>query len=525
MNEEMQSTTNISPGQLERIKREQAQAAELAAADVADSGVLEKTAEKTAPARASQDSDKKQSTLLLGLVNDVKLFHDGVDAFADINFDDHRETMALRSQFRQWLKREYWVTFGAAPAEQAMQECLGVLEGRALYDGVEHKACIRVAQHDDKVYLDLANAEGSVVEISPSGWKVVTSPPVRFVRRNGMLPLPLPERGGNLADLRKFVNVGSDKNFLLLVSALVGGLHPEGPYIVLLLVGEQGSAKSTTAKIFRALIDPNKVPLRLTPRDETDVMIAARNAWCVMFDNVSSLSDRVSDALCVIATGGGLGKRQLYTDAEESLISVTRPILLNGIGDVAHRGDLLDRAVILEQPPLKSFRDEREFYADFERVRPRLLGAMLNAVSVALRERPRIKLADRTLRMADFAHWVVAAESALPWDKGDFEKAYATNRKESIDIALDTPVVHALHRLLDKNPKIECTATDLLEELIGRSEERTVRSKAWPTNPRTLGNELRRVAPALRRTDVSIDFIRKSGGNRDRLIQIERVGN
>ncbi len=146
-------------------------------AEVANSDALEKTVKKTAPARASQDSDKKQSTLLLELVDDVVLFHDGADAFADIDFGDHRETLQLRSFFRPWVRCEYFRTHGTAPSESAMQEALGVLEGRALFEGDERKVHVRVAQHGGCLYLDLCDQAWRVVEISPSGWKVVTNRP------------------------------------------------------------------------------------------------------------------------------------------------------------------------------------------------------------------------------------------------------------------------------------------------------------------------------------------------------------
>src|SRR5256886_5689169 len=119
-----------------------------------------------------------------------------------------------------------------------------------------------------------------------------------------MLALPVPLPGGALDDLRPFLNVADDGDYRLLVTWLLAALRPRGPYPVLVLHGEQGSAKSTTARVLRMLIDPNGAPLRAEPHDDRDLMIAATNGWIVALDNLSHLPPWLSDALCRLATGG-----------------------------------------------------------------------------------------------------------------------------------------------------------------------------------------------------------------------------
>ena len=145
---------------------------------------------------------------------------------------------------------------------------------------------------------------------------MLSDSPVRFRRARGMNALPVPRRGGSIEALRPFLNVQGDEDFVLIVSWLVAALRPKGPYPVLVLQGEAGSAKSTAVRVLRALVDPNTSPLRSEPRETRDLMIAARNSWCIAFDNVSRLSPRLSDDLCRMATGGGFSTRQLYTDNE-----------------------------------------------------------------------------------------------------------------------------------------------------------------------------------------------------------------
>ena len=129
-----------------------------------------------------------------------------------------------------------------------------------------------------------------------------------------METLRIPQSGGWIKRLRRYLNVTSDSDFVLVVSWVLACLRNRGPYPVLVLLGEQGSAKSTFAAILRKLIDAYKAPLRSLPRNDHELFIAASNTHLLVFDNVSSLPQWLSDALCRLATGGGFGARQLYID-------------------------------------------------------------------------------------------------------------------------------------------------------------------------------------------------------------------
>src|SRR5262249_9032494 len=161
----------------------------------------------------------------------------------------------------------------------------------------------------------------------------------KFVRRRGMHALPVPVAGGKLNELRSYVNLPEEDAWILFTSWLVATLRPGSPFPILVVNGEQGSAKSTLSRIARALVDPNEAPLRGPPRDARDLMIAAGNSWIVTYDNLSGLSEYLSDCLCRLATGGGFGTRELYTDDGEKLFNVMRPIILNGIEDIVSRAD------------------------------------------------------------------------------------------------------------------------------------------------------------------------------------------
>ena len=158
-----------------------------------------------------------------------------------------------------------------------------------------------------------------MVEVNAEGWRVVTDPPVRFVRPRGMLPLPVPGRDGSLSDLREFVNVKDEEAWALLLCWLLHSFRPAGPFPVLVINGEQGSAKSTLTRLLELLLDPNVAAVRAEPRDVRDLMIAAQNSRVLALDNLSSMPTWLSDGLCRLATGGGMATRQLYTDDDEKL--------------------------------------------------------------------------------------------------------------------------------------------------------------------------------------------------------------
>ncbi len=467
---------------------------------------------------------------LVQLAERAELFHDGDIAYATVPVGDHVETWPIKgSGFRRWLAGAYYREYEKAANSQAMQDALGTIEAKARFGGLERPAFVRFGHDGDAIYLDLGEERWLLVRITADGWTVqeAKEAPVRFYRPKGVLPLPIPEKGGRLDDLRSFVNTRDDRDFILLTAWLIGAFQPEGPYPLLCLSGEQGSAKSTTCRLLRKLIDPNQAPLRSEPREERDLFIAAKNSRMLAFDNLSYIRPQFSDALCRIATGGGFATRTLYTDEEETIFAGKRPILINGIEEVATRPDLLDRSILITLPAIDEHerKEERDIWRDFERERPRLLGALLDAAAAALRHRDKVTL-KRIPRMADFARWVVAAEAGdgLPWAKGDFLDAYMSNRAGAVETAIEaSPVGPVLLDLLDERGRWEGSAGDLLRELEDRADEKTRKRRGWPSKPQGMAGAIRRLGPALRAQGWNVDHFRERGKGRKRIIVIEKV--
>ena len=501
-----------------------------------DRDVLTTTLEGLAGSCVEGDSEESgdkqsQSQALVQLADGAELCHDSENtAYATLLIGDHHETHPVAGKsFRLWLQGSFYKAFGKPANAQAMQDALGVLAGKAIFEGPELPVAVRVAQHDGAIWLDLCDDQWRAVQITSVGWVVVENPPVRFIRKRGMQALPVPVTGGRIEDLRPLLNAEDDAVWVLIVAWLTAAIRPVGPYPVLAVNGEQGSAKSTLCRMLRRLIDPNEADLRSAPRDDRDMMIAATNAWVVAFDNLSHISPALSDAACRLATGGGFATRELYSNDEEKLFNAARPIMFNGIEELATRPDLLERSAVvnLASIPDRQRRTEAQLWSAYERARPGVLGALLTAVATAMRNLSSVRL-DTRPRMADFAEWIVAAEPALPWQAGTFISTYAGNRDAANELAVESsavgPVVLAF--IGDRNIW-QGSAKDLLAtlEADGYADQRTRQRQDWPKTPKALSNALRRIAPTLRRLGVETTFETQGRGNdRRRIVQLEKVG-
>jgi hypothetical protein len=456
---------------------------------------------------------RKQADVLIELAAAAELWHapDGA-AYADIEHRGHRETWPVRSRgFRRWLLSRYHADMRGAPSAQAMADALGVLEARANCDGPERKVHVRVADHEGRIYLDLANASWRAIEIDANGWRIIDRLPVRFRRAAGMLPLPEPDRAGSLDVLRTLLNVPAS-DYVLVLSWLLAALRERGPYPVLGLTGEAGTAKTTTAELLRGLIDPSITPTRSPPREDRDLAIAASNAHILAIDNLSYIPTWLSDAFCRLATGGGYATRQLYSDTDEVLLALQRPVILTSIEDVVTRGDLADRAISIMLAPIEENcrRSDAELRAAYDAARPSILGALLNAVVHGLKRLPHVRL-DRLPRMADFALWATACETAL-WRTGTFDTAYRNNRTTAIDTVIEADgIAFAVRALMADRTEWTGTTAELLAALAGIAGERAARAREWPATPRALAGRLRRVAPALRHSGIHIAHAPRRG--------------
>ena len=388
-----------------------------------------------------------------------EFFHTGLDdGFAAVGVGAHRETLKIGSRyFASWLTEKFYRKTDSAPSKSALEQAVATLKAKALYDGDERKVFVRVAAHEDKIYVDLCDAERQVIEVDATGWRIVVNPPVQFHRIRGMLPLPVPVAGGSIQLLRPFLNIepankeSADPSgqFTLTVGWIVGAFRGKGPYAILVTLGEQGAAKTTFCRLMRDLVDPNFAPLRDPPADKRELAISGANSHVLGYDNVSSIHDWLSDAWCRRASGAGSGVRELYTDDEEILTNKSNPMTINGIAEFVDRPDLAERSIFVNLLPISddARKTEEDFFADFAAAHPKILGAVLGLLSAGLRRIEDVKKRGLKLpRMADFARWAIAC-TGEEFGEEAFKKNYDENIQDAVSSVLEaSPVAQSADR-------------------------------------------------------------------------------
>ncbi len=486
---------------------------------------------------AQKDKKVKKDTTAKGIIqrllatNSVILFHtpegDPIARFhvGAVGAVGHWQGARIKSApFKEWLSSMCYHREGFVPSKAILAEVINTLAGKAVFDSPQKSVYVRVAESDGAIYIDLGNDSWEAVKITAEGWEIVPHTTVTFLRAAGTLALPRPLRGGCINELRPFLNLADEDHFKLAVSWLIASFRPAGQFPILILQGSHGSAKSTAARFMRALVDPNVASLRADPKSARDLAISAGNTWCVAFDNLSSVSAWLSDALCRLSTGGGFATRALYTDDGEKLFNGMRPILLTGIDIGIEREDLLDRAMIISLSPIAEADrlTDKELGERFETVRPYILGALFDAVSCAIRRSPEVD-EPQLPRLADFATWICAAEPALGWSQGSFLAAYRQNIDESNGLALESAsFVPAIRRIAARG-SWKGTPTGLYNLVI---EERLNDLVGHPDLPSTLNafsQALKRVAPNLLRIGILVQFGRTAGDGSERFISIETI--
>lgn len=473
--------------------------------------------------KQTDSSKPKQADLLYKLAMERAMFFTGRQdgqVYASVTVDDHRECYRMRTtDFNDWLAYAYYTQHGTTVSAQATEDCKKLLsfEAKRTIDDV----FVRVGHRNGRIYIDLGSAEHDAIEVDESGWRIIKAPPVHFRRANHALPLSLPIEHSDPLILCKYLNI-NEEDWPLLAGWLVAAIHPRGPYPILALLSRAGSGKSTTLRVLKRIIDPSSAELRAGLNDVRDLFIAASNSWLLAFDNVSHVSQEVSDALCIVSTGGNFTKRANYTDGDEHVINVQRPIAINGIGDVISRDDLMQRAIVIGTPKIseEQRRDENEFWQEFEQDRPLILGAILHVLSVGLANINNVTL-EKKPRMADFAKLAVAAEGAYTDGKHGFMETYTSNRDEAAETILEnSPLADVLRRLVLVSGELKLKPEELFKRLEVEAKDYEKSSRGWPTAPNKMKAIIERIEPALERVGVSAIYKRIKG---DRFWHIKRT--
>jgi len=473
---------------------------------------------------------ESQATKIVRLIENpkehIELFHDEMKkAYIVLSLGGHKEVWLCESkEIKQWISRKYWETYHAVPGSEAVKSAISILIAKACFDGEEKKLHIRVARDADTLWYDLTNSQWEAIKITREGWSLEKSPPRIFKRFHHQKSQVLPERGGDLRDFLQFVNISNEEHQLLLMVSIVSSFIPGFPHPAIFIHGVQGSAKSTLSKLLRTLVDPSQIEAAEMPRSLPDFVQLLSHHWLLNFDNISTLSQERSDLLCKAITGTGFSKRELYSNDSDIIYKIQACITLNGINLPASSPDLLERGFIVEltRIPPSERRDEEEFYREFEKLRPRILGGIFSTLSQTLVNISSVSL-DEKFRMADFTKWGCAISQALGYSQEAFLTAYRHNIEEqNMNILNDSPVASTLMELMEEKNIWEGTATQLLNELRDIADTHQMDMGVYSGFPKVanqLTKKLNRLKPNLWEIGIEIQDSRK---NKERTLSIKK---
>ena len=493
--------------------------------------LVESTAAIDEP-RASQERKKSsqrksQAERLVDLViqSQVELFHDERgEPYAAMRTPEGRSICSLNSrQFRDWLSRLGWMAMSKALIANVITEVVGVLSGMAKFDGQKYTLRVRCARHEGAIWYDLDGHRA--IRIYPGGWDVVTNPPILFRSFQHQQPLPEPARGGNLRKILEFVNLKDAHARLLLECFIVAAMVPDIPIPALTVHGVQGSAKTTLLKVIKMLLDSSSVCVRGGVRDPAEFAQAAFQNRLLLFDNLTSLPQWLSDALCRTVTGEGYSKRTLYTDEDTTVFEYQRIVGLSGINLVAQSPDLLDRSIILMLEPISSDerREEHVFWRDYQQALPGILGGVFDTLAKAMTLVDDLEL-NQLPRMADFARWGASAAIALGYTADNFLAGYQNNVCEQNQAAIDASLVaQTILIFMENQDTWEGTPGRLLGDLntVAENGNIDIRARAWPKNPSWLTRRLREVFPNLLAMGIRVNSDDRTPGHR--VIRLEKI--
>jgi hypothetical protein len=482
--------------------------------DVLEMGNLLKQSQDVPPEPKAATVTKSNAVVLYEICLDsgVTVFRDKDTSTILVRFQTggRHVICGLRdSRFVAWLTRKFYLTQLIEPKKNDVEGASRLLEALA-WENPTVKIYNRIAEDGGAIYLDLANENHELVRIDQNGWAITTDGPW-FRRSQTALPLPHPKNGGNLLALRGFVNL-SENDFIVLVGWLVAAFNLQGACPILSVSSEFGSGKTTLLRLIEGLLDPSVDSELSLFKDEDSMISTACTRYVVPYGNLSAISPEKSDALCRLSTGGGLSKRKLFSDNDNFSASVKRPVILNGIELNLSRLDLLSRAFTIALNPIRDFKDESEIFGEFEKVRPKILGALYDAVSAALREKsysPRIPN-----RLVDSIRFILRAErrGGLPWPVGTFENALNAMEISKRNDALERDSTAQIILALSRDHGWYGTIKDLLGEVLrgGTQEER----RFLPATSHAMGRKLTELTPLLRLEGVVIERARIGGSHR-----------
>lgn len=483
--------------------------------------IYDSISERELENETTKKGETKASLLYMAFQEkDVEAFHDQYkEAFVYIKDEGRAEIIKCDSKrFKNWLIKLNWEKHGKVISGQALNEVCSLIESKAIFDGKQYDLDTRVARKGDEIWYDLASNDGVAIKITKEGCESIKVPPVLFKRYQHQSVQIVGDDPMELDEIFKLIRITDEHHRLLFKVMLVASLIPDIPRPMPVFFGPQGSAKSTACKILKQLIDPSALSLLSMPKDANELIQQLAHHYVLVYDNIQYINDTVSDVLCRAITGEGSSKRKLFSDDDDVIYSYKRFIGVNGINVVAHKPDLLDRAILfnLDRITEAERKTETALWLHFKRIQPNIFKSMLQTLSKAMVAIENVNLKNLP-RMADFAVWGYAIAEALNIGGDEFIQAYTLNRiQQNQEVIENTPIAAVIVKFIEENEnKIwEGEPSELFDELtrIANLISMNTNSRSWPKAPNVLMRKLNEIKPNLK--EVGIEYEQERGDRR-----------
>lgn len=447
----------------------------------------------------------------------IELFHDNTGkTFAKIDCSTHKEIWPCDSvELRRRLELFCYEKRGEPASKDSISSILNILDAKARHEGEVKKVNLRIASYGTHgnygISYDLSNKEWQKIKVTKNEWSISQDEDTLFRRFAHTGEQVTPIKGGNLEEILNFVNISHPNEQLLFLCYLVSCFVPNIAHPILVLNGQKGSSKSTIMRMLKTVIDPSPLTALSFSKKPDDLAIIFSQSWVTAFDNVSDISQEISDILCKVCTGESFAKRKLYTDEDSSIVSYQRCVIINGINNPAEKPDLLDRILLFNIEPISKEKRKplSEIMERFSKTLPVILGGVFDTLSRAIKERENVGK-DSLSRLADFDLWGRAIAKALGYNEADFKRAISMNitsqNQEAVKQSPLALLILAWGNKQSDGTALEMTASELLVWLKPKADMASIdtRSKAWPKSASALSRQLNEIAPSLAEYGIHI---------------------
>jgi hypothetical protein len=402
------------------------------------------------------------------------------EVYAVVEVNSHTEAINLSStRAKHWLSDEYSrnVESNEIHADDFFKTVLNHIIAKAQMNGTERTQIHhRIAQSDDSLIYDLGTPDWQFIKVTTNGIETVKFdigfPIFRRTQSLSKQVMPKEDNNNALDQLVELLRIVSRDRLIFKVHIATLFLAAY-PIPMMVFDGTAGSLKTTTTAAIKRIVDPNGTEkednVSAMAEKQDELILQLQNRYLPSFDNVSSISPKISDILCRAITGSNNPRRKLYTNDDESIHSFKRKIVLNGIVPYLDYPDLQTRLLSYARETVDETNriTEQEFKSRFEELLPYILGQIFITICKALRKHRSLKDKIRPkTRMSDFEVWGEIISRVFGYSENEFLTRYYEKLNEGNISSYDSyPIVNTIQFFMENKDFWEGTVSSLYQHL------------------------------------------------------------